>query len=232
MHLKIDNVKMEHGKFSLKDINIDLTAGDTVAICGKIGSGKTSLLRVLGLLDRPKMGHIYIDSTVNCTSLPQAEIDLLISRYFAYVFQEFDLMETWTAIENIALPLMVKGYSKEHREKQAKYYCEQLGIAKYATQQVSTLSGGTRKLVTVGRALAKKPKILIADEPIASLDPNFRKRVVRFLSRIAEEENMIIIAAAHLDEIKSNFKKQYNIEDDTLKLVRNKRNIRKRRGKI
>jgi len=220
MQLTVTNLNIEHEKMLLTNVNLDLKGGDTVSICGPIGSGKTSLLRVLGLLDKPKKGgSIYIDNSVNCTSLPQPEIDVFINQYFAYVFQEFDLMEAWTTIENIALPLIARGETQEEIRKQVHYYCEQLGIADYAEKKVSILSSGTRKLVTLGRALAKEPKILIADEPVANLDPETREKVAIFLKNRAKKKNMIIIAAAHLEEIKTIFDKQYNIENDTLRLV-------------
>jgi ABC-type lipoprotein export system ATPase subunit len=209
---KAVDLQIQHdNEILLRDINIKLNEGTTVSISGKIGCGKTSLLHVLGLLAKPKIGSIYIGDSVDCAVLPRAEIDVFINHYFAYVFQETVLMEQWTAIENISLPLIARGYTKEKREAIAREYCEKLEIKKYAEKSVLTLSSGTRRLVSIARALAKEPKILIADEPVLSLDDDTREKSAEFLADIAKEKKMIMIAATHLEAAKKHLDKWYEI---------------------
>lgn len=214
---KAVDLQIQHNdEILLRDINITLREGTTVSISGKIGCGKTSLLHVLGLLAKPKIGSIYIGESIDCAVLPRAEIDVFINHYFAYVFQETVLMEKWTAIENISLPLIAKGYNKKQREAKAREYCERLGIKEYAEQNVLILSSGTRRLVSIARALAKEPKILIADEPVLSLDDDTRKKSAKILADIAKEKKMIIIAATHLETAKEHLAQWYEIKEGRL----------------
>lgn len=216
---KIENLCIQQDNITiLENINLTISEGSTVSISGEIGSGKTSLLYVLGLLAKPSAGHIYIGSSVDCVSLPRGELDEFINHYFAYVFHEPKLMMQWSAIDNISLPLIAKGYTKAKAQKKAQKYCKLVGIEieKATKKTVSTLSIGTRKLVTVARALAKEPKILIADEPVANLDEKTRKRTANLLIKQAEQKNMIIIAATHLRTAKELFDEQYIIKDKYL----------------
>ena len=228
LEFKVKNLCIQQDNtIILENINLTIKEGLTVSISGEIGSGKTSLLYVLGLLAKPSAGHIYIGSSVDCVSLPRTELDEFINRYFAYVFHEPKLMIQWSAVDNISLPLIAKGYTKAEAQEKAQEYCKLVGIEieKATKKTVSTLSIGTRKLVTVARALAKEPKILIADEPVANLDEETRKKTANLLIEQAKQKNMIIIAATHLKEAKELFKEQYIIKDKHLRNVHESRQL-------
>jgi len=217
--LKAKNLQIQQGnKILLSDVNLTLTQGTAICISGKIGTGKTSLLDVLGLLHPPKAGEIYIGSSYNCVLLSRGERDVMIGLYFAYVFQTPKLLLRWNALENVSLPLMVKGYSKAERQQKAEEYCQKLGIPdEYLTRNVSKLSAGTMKLVSIARAFAKEPKILIADEPTANLDKNTRNHITKLLVNQAKKKQVTLIVSTHLQTTKgADFDERYVIKDQQL----------------
>jgi ABC-type lipoprotein export system ATPase subunit len=215
--LRAENLHLQYGETTLlREVNLTLKKGKIISISSEIGLGKTSLLRVLGLLSKPSAGQLYIKHSIDCVPLPRAELDEFIKHYFAYVFQTPKLMMQWTALENISLPLIAMGYTKAEREQKAHEYYSAVGLKeKDANKPVSILSVGTKKLVGIARALAKEPMILIADEPTANLDPNTRERIIELFRRKAEEKNMAIIVATHVDT-KTAFSEQYVIQDERL----------------
>jgi len=201
----------------LKNVNLTLKPGDAISISGNIGLGKTSLIRILGLLAKPQDGNLYIKSPKNIidtTLLPRGELDEFIKYYFAYIFQSPELMMKWTVTENISLPLMARGNSKKESKEIAEEFCYILGILKYANVPISTLSTGCRKLVDIAKAMAKEPAILIADEPTENLDPKTRDKVIKYL--IEQQSDGILIIATHLKTTESMFKKRYVIEEKRL----------------
>ena len=208
----------------LRDINLSIPTGASVCIKGEIGSGKTSLLNVLGLLDKPDSGELLLgDKKTNFTQLSRAELDSFINQYYAYVFQTTELMMHWTALENVALSIIARGYSKSQSHIEAQKYCNYLGLSKAeVTREVSQLSGGQKQLVGIARALAKNPKILIADEPTAHLDQKRKKEISSQLIRNAKKQNMTVIVATHDNLEKHLFDKIYVIKNKTLELTKGK----------
>jgi ABC-type lipoprotein export system ATPase subunit len=207
--LTIKNLSIEFNNVSLlEDVNFECKSGETVSISGEVGSGKSSLLNVLGLLAKPSAGQIYLyDSStaheIDYLSLPRAEQDEFIKHYFAYIFHEPKLMPNWNIIDNISLPLIAKGKTKHEVEETVQNYCKFLGIDKFSKfkkkESVSALSAGERKLVGIARALVKEPKILIADEPFSNFDEKTRVKIAEKWVELAKEKNMMIIEATHFD---------------------------------
>jgi ABC-type lipoprotein export system ATPase subunit len=227
---KAENISFGYNDYEiLNNAELSCKAGDTVSISGEVGSGKTSLLYILGLLTPPTSGQIYIsgseNSQIDCLSLPLAEKHEFIKDYFAYLFHEPRLMPQWNIFDNISLPLIAKGYTKQERQSEIEKYCALLGINKFYddTKTVSELSTGQRKLISIARALVQKPKILIADEPVANLDEDTQIKTAKILETQAKKNKMIIIAATHLSTAKKQFKKRYKIINK--KLLRNKDKI-------
>lgn len=193
----------------LENINLSIQYGSTISIRGDVGIGKSSLLRVLGLLSSPKSGSVYLSSSskrkvdyhdterkkivkirdyYNCSALPHPEREDIIKAYFAYIFQSHELMMQWDALENISLPLFARGFSEKNRIKKAAALCRQLDIEGIMHRPMYQLSGGQRQLVNIARALAKEPTILIADEPTSSLDPDKKTMVFNLFKQLADEK--------------------------------------------
>lgn len=217
--LHASNLYIEYDNESLlENINLSIRYGTTVSIRGDVGIGKSSLLRVLGLLSSPTSGSVYLSSSskravgsytdaskkiiklrdyYDCAILPHPEREDIIKAYFAYIFQSHELMMQWDAIENISLPLFARGFSASDRQEKAEKLCSQLKIEDIMYKPMYQLSGGQRQLVNIARALAKEPAILIADEPTSSLDPAKKSMVFNLFQQLADEKQMTIIVATH-----------------------------------
>ncbi len=239
--LYAENLSIEYdNKILLENLNLPIKYGSTVSIRGDVGVGKSSLLRVLGLLSTPKSGSVYLSSSskravrqhkdtenniikktfvrdyYDCSALPHPEREDIIKTYFAYIFQSHELMMQWDAIENISLPLLARGFSAKDRVKKAQALCHQLDIENIMHKPMYQLSGGQRQLVNIARALAKEPTILIADEPTSSLDPTKKSMVFNLFRRLADEKQMTIIVATHNVDAITSFDEHYLIENKTI----------------
>jgi len=236
--LSAQNLYIEYdGHVLLKNLFLPITYGSTVSIRGDVGIGKSSLLRVLGLLSTPQSGNVYLSSSskrfithqregqkalkvrdyYDCAALPHPEREDIIKTYFAYIFQSHELMMQWDALENISLPLFARGFSAHDRLRHAKALCRQLDITSIMNKPMYQLSGGQRQLVNIARALAKEPTILIADEPTSSLDPDRKLMVFNLFTELATKKNMTVIAATHNVSAITHFDEHYIIENKKLR---------------
>jgi ABC-type lipoprotein export system ATPase subunit len=206
--------------------NISLIKGQVSGIRGRTGCGKTSFLRVLGLLSKPCHGKIFLrGKTENClTTLSRAKQDDIIRQYFAYVFQDAELMMNWNAIDNISLPLIAKGYSKKECQKKAEELCKAMGINTEVfegkegnkPELVSTLSGGERQRIGIARALAKEPKILLADEPTGSLDEETKESILDLFFKVVEQKQIATVVVTHDSYVMAKCHRKYVLEESTL----------------
>jgi ABC-type lipoprotein export system ATPase subunit len=205
---------------------ISLTKGQVVGIGGRTGCGKTSLLRILGLLLKPYFGTVRVAGK-DCFALSRAKRDELIRRYFAYVFQEAELMMNWDAVDNISLPLIAKGYSKRDCQLKAEALCEAMGIHQDVfkgklgnkPEPVSTLSGGEKQRIGIARALAKEPEILLADEPTGSLDGRTKESLLELFFREVEQRQIAVALVTHDSYVMGMCHRKYVIEDSILKII-------------
>jgi ABC-type lipoprotein export system ATPase subunit len=234
--LHASNLYIEYdNKILLENVNLPIQYGSTISIRGDVGIGKSSLLRILGLLSSPERGSVYLSSSskravddyqdektkkvlkirdyYDCSILPHPEREDIIKAYFAYIFQSHELMMQWDAVENISLPLFAQGFSAKNRMKKAQALCRQLDIEDIMHKPMYQLSGGQRQLVNIARALAKQPTILIADEPTSSLDPTKKSMVFNLFQQLADEKQMTIIVATHNVDAVTSFDHHYIIEN-------------------
>ena len=206
--------------------NISLIKGQVSGIRGRTGCGKTSLLRVLGLLSKPYEGQIFLSGNTrkSLTSLSRAKQDEIIRQYFAYVFQDAELMMNWDAIDNISLPLIAKGYSKTACQEKAEALCQAMGIdtAVFKGKEgnkpelVSTLSGGEKQRIGIARALAKEPQILLADEPTGSLDNKTKESILDLFFKVVEEKQIATVLVTHDPDVMAKCHRKYVLEESTL----------------
>ncbi len=184
---------------ALKNISFDIKQSEQaefVAVMGKSGSGKSTMLHLLGLLDSPTSGQIYLkgDNLLDLSESRKARFRL---ERFGYVFQEYALLPELTALENVYLPAMALGRKKEEYKKAAEDVLEQVGLGKRLYHRPREMSGGEQQRVAIARALINKPNILFADEPTANLDSTSSKQILELFQRLNREIGLTILMVTH-----------------------------------
>tara|TARA_B100000780_G_scaffold93996_1_gene65379 strand:- start:7845 stop:8522 length:678 start_codon:yes stop_codon:yes gene_type:complete len=183
----------------LKGINLQIQEGELVAIMGSSGSGKSTLLNIIGMLDNYDSGSYQLDS-VPIKDLDETKAAKYRNKFLGFVFQSFNLINYKTAIENIALPLYYQGIASKERQKIAMDYLDKVGLKDWASHLPSELSGGQKQRIAIARALASKPKVLLADEPTGALDSKTSDEVMELIIQINQEGKTILVVT-HEQEV-------------------------------
>jgi len=187
-------VKQYNGRRRILDgIDLTIEPGEFALLCGKSGCGKTTLLNIIGGLDRPTVGVVRVDG-VETTALSEDQLARLRRRTIGFVFQDFNLLPDLTVFENVALPLRLTKSPPVARVTQLLKVFE---IADLAREPAKTLSGGEAQRVAMARALANNPKLLLADEPTGNLDPDTARVVMRFFEKTQQEFGTTILLSSH-----------------------------------
>ncbi|MGB9596077.1 MAG: ABC transporter ATP-binding protein [Candidatus Poribacteria bacterium] len=181
---------------ALKGIDLEIKRGEYISIMGPSGSGKSTLFNMIGALDRPSAGTVYIDD-VNLLELSPAEIAWLRCWKIGYIFQTFNLIPVMTALENVTLPMIFAGLSASERRKKGMELLAKVGLEQRADHKPSELSGGQQQRVAIARSLANGPSIILADEPTGNLDLRTGRDIINILREMNKEENVTIISATH-----------------------------------
>ena len=181
---------------ALKSVTLDIKRGVFAAIMGKSGSGKSTLLHQLGLLDTPTEGEITIDGA-EISGLTEAERTRFRLEKFGYVFQEYAILPELTALENVYLPAMALGLSRDECVTKGMDALEKVGLAERADHRPRELSGGEQQRVAIARALINKPKILFADEPTANLDSISSKQILELFQALNRDMGQTILMVTH-----------------------------------
>ena len=189
----------EHtGTHALKGINMKVETGEFVAIMGRSGSGKSTLLHLLGLLDSPTRGEIYLDSKNAMTLSDEQKSSFRLSK-LGYVFQEYSLITEMTILENVWLPALCTGHGVNFRQR-ATDLLKTVGLGHRLNHYPNEVSGGEQQRAAIARALVNKPAILFADEPTASLDINSAKIVLELFKKLNKELQQTIVMVTHEPE--------------------------------
>ncbi len=181
---------------ALRDVSISLEAGIFAAITGPSGSGKSTLLNVIAGFDQADSGDIKVGD-LDIAGAGGADLDRLRSGHLGFVFQLFNLIPGLTALENVELALVPAGVGPGERRSRAKAQLDQLGLAEHSGRRPAELSGGQQQRVALARALVGKPKLLLADEPTASLDRATADAALADLRRLAAEQGLAILVSTH-----------------------------------
>jgi putative ABC transport system ATP-binding protein len=204
--IKVDNLHKIYGKgisatHALNGVTLQVNSGEFVAIMGRSGSGKSTLLHLLGLLDTPTSGNIFIDdkNVLGLSTESQAQFRL---SQLGYIFQEFSLISELTIFENVYVPAMCLGTSNDYK-KRAKDVLETVGLGKRMKHYPNEVSGGEQQRTAIARALINQPKILFADEPTASLDAASAEVVLELFKQLNQEIKQTIVMVTHEPEDKS-----------------------------
>jgi len=181
---------------AVQDVDLTIEPGEFVAIEGPSGSGKTTLLQLLGALDRPSSGRVFFGGR-DLAALPDAELADLRLRAFGFVFQQFNLIPTLTALENVEAKLAPTGLSGPALRERAEALLAEVGLADRATHLPGQLSGGEQQRVAIARALSVEPEVILADEPTGNLDTRTGADVVEALADLAARRGTTVIVATH-----------------------------------
>ncbi|MGC5036895.1 MULTISPECIES: ABC transporter ATP-binding protein [unclassified Streptomyces] len=181
---------------ALDGIDLTIPDGDRLVIQGPTGGGKSTLLQMLGGLDRPTSGRIVLDGT-DLAALPEARLTRVRSENIGFVFQSFNLIPTLTAQENVETALVPLGVKPKQRREQAAQALESVGLGERLGHLPGEMSGGQQQRVAIARALVKQPKVLLADEPTGNLDESTRDEIMDVLERMWKELGLTFIMVTH-----------------------------------
>ena len=183
---------------ALKDVSLSIKKNEYVALMGPSGSGKSTLMNMLGCLDSPTSGD-YILNNLSVAKMTDNQLAEVRNKEIGFVFQTFNLLPRATTLENVALPLVYAGFSKEARDKRAKEVLEQVGLGNRMSHKPNELSGGQRQRVAIARALVNKPAIILADEPTGNLDSKTSVEIMGLFEEIQKNGNTIILVTHEED---------------------------------
>ena len=199
---------------ALRDFSMQVNQNDYISVLGPSGSGKSTLLHMMGLLDVPTQGRVYIDG-IDASKMSEDRRAGLRGKKIGFVFQVFNLVPSLTALENVALPLMIAGVDRGKREAKAEKVLKDLGMGDRMGHLPSELSGGQRQRVAIGRALANDPELILADEPTGNLDTKTGDEVERIFDEL-HRAGKTIIAVTHDVDIARRAERTIKIRDGML----------------
>lgn len=177
---------------ALSNSDVDISKGEFVAIMGPSGSGKSTLMNMIGALDTPTSGEVKIDDE-KISELGEDKLALLRSKKIGFIFQQFNLIPSMNATENVALPMLFRDVSKSKRTEKAEEILEKVGLGDRFHHMPSELSGGQRQRVSIARSLANDPEIVLADEPTGNLDTETGENIMKLLTELNNEGKTVIM---------------------------------------
>ncbi|MCC7574509.1 ABC transporter ATP-binding protein [Candidatus Woesearchaeota archaeon] len=181
---------------ALRDVSVEIKKGDFVAIIGASGSGKSTMMNLIGCLDTPSKGSIFLKDK-NINELSESNLAELRGKVIGFIFQQYNLVPSMTAFENVVLPLEFLEWDEKLADAQAKKILNELGLGDKMHHKPTQLSGGQQQRVSVARSLVTNPEIILADEPTGALDSKTGKELIQLLSKLWREENKTIILITH-----------------------------------
>ncbi|MDZ4792454.1 MAG: ABC transporter ATP-binding protein [Hyphomicrobiales bacterium] len=199
----------------LKGAGADLYPGQAVALVGPSGSGKSSLLHIIGLLEQPQGGSVIIGDR-DCVALPDGERTRLRRTQIGFVYQFHHLLPEFSALENVVLPQMIAGVSRVEAEHRGRDLLASFGLTERATHRPAELSGGEQQRVAIARAVANHPRLLLADEPTGNLDPPTADRVFEQLVGFIQKTGLAALIATHNFELAERMDRILRLEDGLL----------------
>ena len=197
---------------ALRGIDVEVNKGEFLAILGPSGSGKSTAMNIVGCLDTPTKGEVYL-SGKNIAKLSESDLAQIRGKKIGFIFQQFNLLPSLTARENVMLPMMFQGVPIEKRLKQSKKYLELVDLGERMNHTPNQLSGGQQQRVAIARALANEPEMILADEPTGNLDSKSGKSVIEFLKKLRKEQGTTIVIITHDEKLAKEADRQVFIKD-------------------
>ena len=199
----------------LRGIDLTLSGQESIAVVGASGVGKTTLLHILGTLERPNAGEVIYEG-VNVLTFPETQLAAYRNRSIGFVFQFHHLLSEFTALENVMLPPLIGRMSKKKSREIAQYVLDLVGLSHRTQHRVGELSGGEQQRVAVARALVLNPKVLLADEPTGNLDTKTSRNIHELLLRLNQEQKVSLVVVTHNMELAGMMQRQLHMKDGLL----------------
>lgn len=198
--------------YALRSVNLEIAQGEFTAIVGPSGSGKTTLLNIIGGLDRPSSGQIIINDT-NLSNFNENQLIDFRMKNIGFVFQSYNLIPVLTAEENAEFIMLLQNKSEVERKERVHALLKEVGLEDKLNKRPGELSGGQQQRVAVARALASKPRFVLADEPTANLDSESTSNLLDIMYRLNQEENVTFIFSTHDQRVMDKAKRIITLED-------------------
>jgi len=196
---------------ALNGVSIDIFKGDFLAIVGKSGSGKSTLMHLVGLLDTPTSGRVYLKGK-DVSTYSEKDLAQERNKNIGFVFQQFNLLERTTSLENVMLPLQYSNYPRSKREEKAKEMLKLVGLEERIKNRSNELSGGQKQRVAIARALVNDPSIILADEPTGNLDSNTGKEIENLFKKLNKLGKTVVIVT-HDEDLAKITKRKIIVSD-------------------
>lgn len=197
-------------------LSFELEAGDIVAIMGVSGVGKTTLLNLLGALDKPTEGTVYLDGE-DVFAKDERDLARIRNRKIGFVFQFYHLLPEFTTLENISIPLMIKGFPKDEAFRRSTDILKEVFLEEKAHLRPAQLSGGEQQRIAIGRALVNEPRLLLADEPTGNLDWKTGEHILHLLLDLHQKKGLSSILVTHNEKVAQFCRKLFVLERGELK---------------
>ncbi|WPH51000.1 ABC transporter ATP-binding protein [Enterococcus faecalis] len=215
--IEAKNIKKSYGKNetkfdALKGVDLKVEKGESVAIIGKSGSGKSTFMHILALLDQPTSGDIYLNGK-NVTSIRKKVLNKTRNEEFGFVFQQFFMNAKDTVLNNVLLPLKIGGISGSKRKKMALDALKSVGLEDKVQNKANNLSGGQKQRVCIARALVNNPQIIFADEPTGNLDSATGKKIEELLFDLNKNKGITLIIVTHDPDLAARCDRQVHVRD-------------------
>jgi putative ABC transport system ATP-binding protein len=223
----LGKVKLE----ALRGIDLEIAPGEYISIMGPSGSGKSTLFNMIGGLDKPTSGKVFIDE-VDIAQLDAYELAWLRCRKIGYIFQTFNLIQVMTALENVTLPMIFAGMSNDSAVEKGLNLLELVGLGERFRHKPAELSGGQQQRVAIARAMANDPAIILADEPTGNLDLTTGEEIIELLKRLSQERGVTVVSATHDFKMLSASDRVVWIRDGRIDRIENREQLSISVGKI
>jgi putative ABC transport system ATP-binding protein len=228
------NKQFDLGKtvvYALRNINLEIYRGEYLSIMGPSGSGKSTLFNMIGALDRPTSGEVEV-AGVYLTRLSPRQLAHFRGNHIGYVFQSYNLLPAYDAVQNVCLPLLFSGLSPHDAEKRAQEVLTRVGLGHRLTHRPDEMSGGQQQRVAIARALANDPAIILADEPTANLDLVTGEEIINLLSSLSKEYGVTVITATHDHKMLATSNRILWVKDGAVDRLQRREDLDIRVGKV
>lgn len=210
----LGEVKVE----ALRGITMQIKRGEMISIMGPSGCGKTTLLNIIGSLDSPTSGKVFLEGR-DISHANERDLTEIRRKSVGFIFQFYNLLPVLTALENVELPMLIAGVSKEDRRKRALELLEKVDLIGRKDHKPDELSGGERQRVAIARSLANNPSILLADEPTGDLDTETGLAILELLKEVNRTENQTLVLVTHDSNIARQFNRIFHIRDGLISSI-------------
>ncbi|MDP3918373.1 MAG: ABC transporter ATP-binding protein [Nanoarchaeota archaeon] len=197
---------------AIRGVNVIVKEGEFVSIVGKSGSGKSTMLNMVGCLDIPTRGAIFLDRQ-NIANLEEGELAKIRGKKIGFIFQTFNLIPSLNTVENVMVPMIFQNYDEAIRKRRATELLEEVGLGHRLDHKPSELSGGERQRVAIARALANDPEVILADEPTGNLDTKTGEQILKLLRDLHKKEGKTLIIVTHDDYVAKQADRIIHLQD-------------------